>query len=250
MSYGLYISAEGARIQSQRMEIIANNLANVDTPGFKRELAVFQARYAEATEQGHDYPGSGSINDVGGGVTLRLTETDFSPGPLKRTSVPTDLAIRGQGYFVVQKGDQQYLTRAGNFQITAEGNLVTQQGYAVLADGGTPAAIDPTAGPFEVTPTGGLRQAGSVQMLTIVQPASAGDVVKAGENLFKPLAETQPVADNDRQVAAGYLEMSSVRPTTEMVQMIETARAVEANVNMMQTQDQMLSQLVTRVMRS
>jgi flagellar basal-body rod protein FlgF/flagellar basal-body rod protein FlgG len=250
MPYGLYISAEGARAQTERMEVIASNLANVDTAGFKRELAVFQARYAEAIEQGRDDPGSGSINDVGGGVMLRLTKTDFSPGPMKRTEALTDLAIQGQGFFVVQKDDQQYLTRAGNFQITAEGNLVTQQGYAVLSDGGSPIAIDPTAGPFEVTPGGAIRQGGSAQTLAMVQPASVGDLAKVGENLFKPLAEPQPVAESDRRVGWGYLEMSSVRPTTEMVQLIEAARGVEANVNMMQTQDQMLSQLITRVMRS
>jgi flagellar basal body rod protein FlgG len=87
-------------------------------------------------------------------------------------------------------------------------------------------------------------------VLAIVQPASVADLSKVGENLFKPLAETQPVEESDRRVGWGYLEMSSVRPTTEMVQLIEAARAVEANVNMMQTQDQMSSQLITRVMRS
>jgi flagellar basal-body rod protein FlgF len=250
MPYGLYISAEGARAQSQRLETIANNLANVATTGFKRELAIFQARYAEAIEQGRDYPGSGSVNDVGGGVMLRLTQTDFSPASLKRTGGPTDLAIRGKGFFVVQKDEQQYLTRAGDFQLTAEGNLMTQQGYAVLGDGGTPVAVDPGNGPYEITPSGAVRQGGSTQVLALVQPPSTGDLVKVGENLFKSLAETQPVADEDRDVGWGYLEASSVRPTSEMVQLIEATRAVEANVNMMQTQDQMLSQLVTRVMRS
>ncbi len=250
MPYGLYISAEGARAQTQRLETIANNLANVDTAGFKRDLAVFQARYAEAIDQGCDYPGSGSVNDVGGGVMLRLTQTDFAPGPLKRTGAPTDVAIRDKGFFLVEKDGQQYLTRAGDFQLTAEGNLITQQGYAVLSDGGTPITVEPGNGPFEITPRGALRQGGSAQMLAMVQPASLGDLVKVGESLFKSLAETEPVEENDRDVAWGYLEASSVRPTSEMVQLIEASRAVEANVNMMQTQDQMLSQLVTRVMRS
>jgi flagellar basal-body rod protein FlgF/flagellar basal-body rod protein FlgG len=232
------------------LETIANNLANVDTAGFKRELAVFQARYAEAIEQGRDYPGSGSVNDVGGGVMLRLTQTDFSPGPLKRTGAPTDVALRGKGYFLVEKDGQQYLTRAGNFRLTAEGSLVTQQGHAVLSDGGTAITVEPNSGPFEITPGGVVRQAGSAQMLAIVHPASTGELVKVGENLFRSTAETTPVAEADRDVSWGYLETSSVRPTAEMVQLIEAARAVEANVNMMQTQDQMLSQLVTRVMRS
>ncbi len=250
MSYGLYISAEGAQAQTRRMEIIANNLANVDTAGFKRELAVFQARYAEAVEQGQAQPGSGTINDTGGGIMLLKTATDFSPGPLRRTETPTDVAIPGEGFFVVQKGEEQYLTRAGNFQLTERGELVTQQGYAVLSDNGSPVVLEPGAGPFDITPAGTIRQRGSVQNLALVQPASRGDLVKVGENLFRPLAEPQPLADAERRVTAGYLEMSGVSPTTELVQMIEASRAVEANVNMVQTQDQMLSALVNRVMRS
>lgn len=253
MPYGLYISAEGAHAQSKRLEVIANNLANVDTVGFKRELAIFQARYAEATERGQDFPGSGSINDIGGGVLVRQTKTDFSPGPLKHTSLPTDMAIRGEGFFLVQKDGQNYLTRAGNFLINERGELVTQYGqqkYAVLNNEGAPIVIDPDSGPWRLTASGAIRQAGVVQNLAIVKPGSLGDLVKIGENLFRPLADPQPVAASERSVAGGYLEMSAVQPTTEMIELIEASRAVEANINMMQAQDQMLSGLVNRLMRN
>ena len=249
MAYGIYLSAEGASAQATRMEVIAHNLANVDTVAFKRELAVFQAAYAEAVEQGLDTPGSGSINDVGGGVMLLQTKTDFSTGPLKRTEIPTDVAITGDGFFVVQKGDQQFLTRAGNFRLTDRGDLVTQQGYAVLAEGGSPITIEARNGPFEVTPAGAIRQMGAAQNLAIVQPASPGELVRVGENLFQAKSEPQPVPPAARSVRPGYLETSGVRPTSEMVQLIEASRAIEANLNMMQTQDQMLSELVNRVMR-
>lgn len=250
MPYGLYISAEGACAQSRRLEVLANNLANVDTVGFKRELAVLQARYAEATQRGEDYPGSGSINDVGGGVHLRQTKTDFSSGPLRQTNIPTDMAIDGEGFFAVRKGDEVLLTRAGNFHINQRGELVTQQGYSVLSDAGTPVVVDLDLGPWHFLPTGTIRQAGVTQNLAIVKPASLGDLAKAGENLFRPLAETRPLAAGQRRVANGCLEMSGVQPTVEMVELIETSRAIEANVNMMQTQDQMLSGLVNRLMRS
>jgi flagellar basal-body rod protein FlgF len=250
MPYGLYISAEGAHAQTRRLEVLANNLANVDTVGFKRELAIFQARYAEATARGQDTPGSGSINDLGGGVWVPQTKTDFSPGTLKRTNVPTDVAIEGEGFFVVQKGDATYLTRAGDFHLNQRGELVTQQEYPVMNDTGTPVVIDPAGGPWHVSPTGTVRQRGMIQNLALVKPASLGDLAKAGENLFRPLAEAQPVPAAERRVASGFLEMSGVQPTTEMVELIETSRAIEANVNMMQTQDQMLSGLVTRLMRS
>lgn len=253
MPYGLYISAEGAQAQSTRLEVIANNLANVDTVGFKRELAVCQARYAEATQQGLDVPGSGSINDVGGGVLVRETKTDFSPGPLKQTGVATDMAIKGEGFFVVEKEGQEYLTRAGNFQLNEIGELITQYGgrnCAVLNDAGAPIVIDPDNGPWQLSSSGAIRQRGMVQNLAIVAPASLGDLVKMGENLFRPLDDPKPVPLNARNVAAGYLEMSGVQPTTEMVEMIEASRAMQANVNMVQTQDQMLSGLINRVMRS
>ena len=250
MPYGLYLSAEGAHAQVSRLEVVANNLANVDTVGFKRDLAIFQARYAEAVEQGLDEAGSGSINDLSGGVMVEQTATDYSPGPLKRTMVPTDMAIDGEGFFLVQKGDDVLLTRAGNFQMTAAGSLVTQQGYPVLNDSGAPVAIEPANGPWELTPTGTIRQRGVAQNLAIVQPASLGDLVKIGENVFRPLAEPEPVAGDQRRVLGGYLEMSGVRPTTELMEMIEASRAVEINLSMMQTQDQMLSALVNRVLRA
>jgi flagellar basal-body rod protein FlgF/flagellar basal-body rod protein FlgG len=250
MPYGLYISAEGAHAQSKRLEVIANNLANVDTVGFKRELAIFQSRYAEATQRGQDYPGSGSINDLGGGIAVRQTKTDFSAGPLKRTEVPTDLALDGDGFFVVQKDNQNYLTRAGNFRLTDKGELVTSQGYAVLSDSGSPIVIDRSNGDWQLMPSGAIRQRGAVQNLAIVQPRSLGDLAKSGENLFRPLAETEPVPANKRRAVSGYLEQSQVQPTMEMMDLIEASRAVEANINMMQTQDQMLSGLVNRLLKA
>jgi flagellar basal-body rod protein FlgF/flagellar basal-body rod protein FlgG len=250
MSYGLYISAEGAQAQTRRLEVIANNMANVDTVGFKRELAIFQARYAEAVEQGQAEPGSGSINDVGGGVMVRRTVTDFSPSAMKRTGSSTDAALPGDGFFVVEKDRQQYLTRAGNFRLTDRGELVTQQGYSVLSDNGSPIAIDPAGEPHEITPTGAIRQGTESQNLGLVRPVSQGDLVKVGENLFRPLAKPQPLEPGERRVAGGYLELSGVHPTTELVQMIEASRAIEANLSMVQTQDQMSSGLITRLMKA
>ena len=85
MPYGMYISAEGAQAQAQRLQTIANNLANVDTAGFKRDVASFQARFAEAIQQGADYSGSRSESDLGGGVKIIGTQTDFSNGTLRNT---------------------------------------------------------------------------------------------------------------------------------------------------------------------
>ncbi len=256
MPYGLYISAEGAQVQSRRLDVIANNIANVDTVGFKRDLAVMQSRYAEAVERGLAspagtmYPWSGTINDVGGGVQFRQTVTDFSPGPLKKTGNPSDVALQGDGFFVVQKGQDRLLTRAGNFRLTAAGDLVTQQGYPVLGEGNSPIRLSPTAGPWEIDSAGRVVQGTTRPALQIVKPASLGDLVKSGENLFRSLTEVRPVAPNERAVTSGCLEMSAVQPTTEMTTMIETSRILEANINVMKTHNQMLEGLIERVLKA
>lgn len=250
MPYGLYLSADGAHAAATRLEVIANNLANVDTVGFKRELALFRARYAEEIESGQAAPGTGEIEDVGGGVMVEETVTDFSPGPLKRTEIPTDMAIEGDGFFMVRKDGEDFLTRAGDFRLNAQGELLTQQGFPVLNDALEPIVIDPSGGPWQVSPAGEIRQRGATYSLAIVQPTSLGDLVRSGENLFEPLADPMPLPHSQRRVAGGYLEMSGVQPTMEMIGMIEASRVIEANLNMMQTQDEMLSGLINRLMRT
>lgn len=250
MPYGLYISAEGAQAQNRRMEVVANNLANVNTAGFKRQLAGFQARYTEAAERGLDVPGVGNLADLGGGVLFKSAKTDFSEGHLIHSRLPTDLAINGDGFFAVQKGNKVMLTRAGNFAVNPDGMLVTQQGYPVLSDSYTPITIDPEAGPWELQPDGSLVQDGTAQMLALVKPRSLGDLAHAAENLFLPLGPIQPVPPEMRALQREFYEGSTVEPTQEMIEMIETSRAFEANVNMIRNQDQMIGNLVSRVLKA
>ena len=250
MPYGLYISADGAQAQNRRLEVIANNLANVETTGFKRQLAICQARYAEAIQQGSAQPGSGSINDIGGGVSVERTETDFSPGPLKNTKLESDVAIPGEGFFAIRKGQETLLTRAGNFRVTQNGELVTQQGYPVLSEANTPIILTPGAGPWKITAAGTVMQAGNAQDLAIVKPASPGELVKVGENLFRPQGTVQAIPPTQRAVSSGYLEMSGVQPTTEMVSLIEASRVLEANLNVMKSQDRMLEGLINRILKA
>ncbi|MGH7194685.1 MAG: flagellar basal-body rod protein FlgF [Candidatus Saccharimonadales bacterium] len=250
MPYGLYISAEGAQAQSTRMEVIANNLANANTPGFKRELAIFQARFAEDIEQGQAAPGAGTLNDIGGGVETLATVTDFSNGPLQQTGVPTDLAIEGDGFFVVRRNGQNFLTRSGGFALNQTGTLVTHDGDVVLSATGTPIVVAADQGPWYVTPDGAVAQASELTPLALARPNSLGDLMKVGDNLFAPLAPTKPVDATQRRIASGVLEQSGVEPVMEMTEMIETSRAFEANVNMIRNQDQILGELVSRVLKT
>src|SRR5262249_54650570 len=192
---------------------------------------------------------SGTINDLGGGVRVAGTKTDYSQGTFKQTGRPTDLAIEGDGFFVVQRGKQTLLTRAGNFSINSGGTLVTQTGDAVLSDSGTPLAIDATGGPWTFTPDGSLQQAGTLTPLAIVRPKHISDLAKVGDNLFLSLSKPQNVQPEERRVATGTLEGSGIKPTLEMMELIEASRVFEANVNMIRNQDQMLGTLISRVLK-
>lgn len=218
--------------------------------GFKRDLAVMQSRYSEAIERGMASPGEAAQSDIGGGVQFQESVTDFSQGPLRRTGNPTDAALQGDGFFVVRKGQERMLTRAGNFRLKPTGELVTQQGYPVLSEDNTPITINPDGGRWDIGATGNVTQGSTSQPLQIARPASLGDLSKAGENLFRPLGSIHPVAAKDRAVAGGYLEMSSVEPTTEMTTMIETSRLIEANINVMKAHNEMLSNLIDRVLKA
>lgn len=250
MPYGIYISAEGANAQSRKLDTISNNLANVETVGFKRELAILQSRAAEAVSRGKVIPGRGALEDLGGGVEFRETKTDFAEGPMKYTKDPKNLAIHGDGFFQVKKGDQTFLTRAGNFQITSKGELITQQGYSVLNDSGQPVLLNPEVKTYEFSDAGELTQPGSSpQKLALVVPESFDELTKQGENLFSCSTAPKAVPDGQRKVASGYLEASTVKPTIEMTAMIEASRIFEANINMIKTQDQMLGGLISQVLR-
>jgi flagellar basal-body rod protein FlgF len=246
MAYGMYISAEGALAQSLRLETIANNLANVDTTGFKKDLALFQARLAEEPARGLAPAGDGSVNDIGGGVKPCESATDFSPGPMKNTGIETDLALRGRGFFMVDKHGEQMLTRAGNFTRRPDGMLVTPDDYPVLSEDGTPIILN---GPWMFSENGTLATSDAVFRLAIAEPESLGDLAKVGENLFRPLAKVGPLPEGLRTVAQGMLEGSGVNPVREMVEMIETTRAFEANVNMIRHHDQSFGTLISRILK-
>jgi flagellar basal body rod protein FlgG len=247
----MYISAEGAAAQAQRLEIIANNMANVDTAGFKQDVPMFQARFAEAIQKGQARPGDRSINDIGGGVKIIDIETDYSPGQMKRTGNDLDLAIGGEGFFHVH-GDEgkQYLSRAGAFELDTAGRLVTQNGLRpVLDQQGGEIVLSPNV-PFSISQDGFINQAGNVVALGMSRPDSLDQLVKVGHNMWQPMGAVKPLALEERNVRQGYLEVSGANPVRQMMAMIETTRAFEANTRMIQNQDSALGTLIGRVLRA
>jgi flagellar basal body rod protein FlgG len=250
MPYGVYLSAAGAHAQSHRMQVLSNNLANVDTPGFKPQQTILQSRFAEMIEEGQVPSGLSGADDIGGGVTIQRAQTQFAVGPMKTTGRETDFAIHDDSsFFVLQRGEDQLLTRAGNFLFDSSGRMVNQSGDEVLAEDGQPIQIEPGI-PVEVGPQGRLRQGANVWELMLARPKSMGDVSHLGGNKFKALAEFDLVPKADRKVVAGMLEQSAVSPTGAMMELIETSRVYEANVRMIQNQDSVMGTLISRVLQS
>ncbi len=250
MYYGLYISAAGANAQNQKVEILSNNLANVDTVGFKRELALLEARDAEAIERGMLSRGSQAIEDIGGGVRLLGTATDFSLGALKPTGIPTDLALEDTSlFFAVERNGEQLLTRAGNFQLREDGVLTSADGDPVLSTDGSPVQVDPEM-PWSLGERGTVEQAGEQIELAIFKATAPQNFLKVGLNSFSaPPADFQPATEDDRRVRTGYLEMSDVNSVEEMVELITTSRSYETNIRMIQNHDSMTGNLIGRMLK-
>jgi len=252
-SYGMYLSASGAQALSKQLDVLSNNMANSESAGFKKEFAVIQAHHSEAIEQGFAYVGSGSINDVGGGPQMMETVTDFSAGTPSTTGVETDFAIHddeGEQFFVITRGGDKVLTRAGNFGFSPLGVLQSDEGFPVLSADGEEIAIDTRYG-FKLSEKGVITQAetGLAIPLAIEKPASLGDLVKVGHTLFKSITPTVAVDPLDRDVRQGYLEKSTTSPVTEMMDMIRLTRAYEANTKMIQNHDTSTGALVNRILK-
>jgi flagellar basal-body rod protein FlgF len=249
MTYGIYLSAAGAHAQNHRLEVIANNLANVNTPGFKPHLAMLQARHSEAILRGEVSPGSRGIDDLGGGVQINSSQTSLQLGSIEQTKRKTDFALNDKdSFFVVQRGDQQYLTRAGGFVVNSTGHLTNTNGDYVLSTDGQPLRIDPSRS-YETANGGTIQQGEDVRALMVVKAREPGDLTRVGDNLFQSLTPTEPIPTRERQVVAGHLEKSAVSPTTAMMELIEASRLYEANLRMIQHQDQALGNLVGRILR-
>jgi flagellar basal-body rod protein FlgF/flagellar basal-body rod protein FlgG len=248
MAYGLYLSAAGANAQNHKLEVVSHNLANVNTPGFKPHLAVIKSRNSEAVERGDVPGGTGGVDDIGGSVTVAPSVTQVTQGPIRKTGGNSDFAINDdKSFFVIQRGDQKLLTRAGNFTFDATGKLVTPVGETVLSENGGPIVVNPLL-PFKVTDDGAVYQAGQRQNLMLAQPQETGDLSRVGDNLYQSLSELTIVPANERKVVGGAVEQSAVKPMEAMVELINTSRAYEANVRMIQTQDQTIGSLISRVL--
>lgn len=209
------------------LQVIANNIANISTTGFKREGLIFE-EFIVSTE---DIDHSLSM------ATADIRRTDFSQGPLTQTSSEFDFAIDGPGYFMVEYDGGQALTRAGNFGQNANGELVTENGHRVLDSGGAAIAIPPDARSIMLSRDGTLSADGRfISTITPMQPAP-GDVPKRiGGTMFVTEQPALPV--EGAVILQGFKEDSNVEAVLELARMIEVHRAYEQGSNLNKSEDE------------
>jgi flagellar basal-body rod protein FlgF len=253
MIYGLYLSAQGAETQAFRQTVLANNMANSGTTAFKPDIPLFRAHFPHDVIHLNQNNIPESIERQTGGVELVGTTTDHRQGPLNVTQAPFDVAIVGPGFLQVQKGNQTLLTRNGHMAQDINGQIVSaDDGAPILSTDGQPIVIPNDVQRITVAGDGlvsGLTFAGNsipLGQLAVVEPANYAALIKHGDSHYTA-ANVQPAVA--AQVRQGVLEESVTNPVDGMVELIQTARAFEMNVNMMKNQDEMLGQLIQSVPR-
>jgi len=247
MIYGLYQSAAGMLIGEYQQDVLANNLANAETVGFKRDIATFAERLRASEAGRRQGPTCGLLESLTGGVWLGQTTTDFSEAQFIRTDNPLDVALAGPGFLRVAADGRQYLTRDGRLVMDAGGWLVSAaDGAAVLGQAGQPIRLNPRGGAARIDEDGRIEQDGvTAGRLGIVDVADYGALRKAGHGRFA--ADGAALRGSPAKVISGAIEGSGVQPVRELVAMIEAARAYQLNAQMVSLQDQTAGRLINAV---
>lgn len=232
------LSRLGAQLRAT--QVLANNLANADTPGFQAQRPIF----ASALQPQAGAPRSAAAYSID-----RATWRDTAPGPLTTTGNPLDVALRGEGFFAVEtpEGEERY-TRAGRFTLSPEGRLVDAEGNAVLDARGTPIAFGPGDTRIEIQGDGTIRsESGVIGQLRVVRFDSPQRLRAEGDRLFA--AEEAPQPMERPGVVQGAVEGSNVRPVLEMVRMTEEVREFQNAVTFADREGDRLQSAVERILR-
>jgi flagellar basal-body rod protein FlgG len=254
MNAALWAAKTGLDAQQTEMAVISNNLANVNTTGFKEDRAAFEdLLYQNQTQAGADTSQttqSPSGMSIGTGVQVVATEKDYSQGSLTHTGNPLDVAVQGQGFFQIQMPDGTLAyTRDGTFQTNAQGQLVTSSGYLVQPGITVPQGAQSVTigndGTVSVTLAGqsAATQIGQLQLANFINPPGLQPI---GQNLLVQSAASgapqtrSPGTNGLGTLTQGQLESSNVNVVEELVNMIQTQRAYEMNSKAISTVDQML----------
>ena len=218
------IGTQGLFRQEKQFSIIANNLSNIDTIAYKKDVPIFWRIMTEASSQ----------------LSTRVVDTSttvFGQGDLRSTGNSLDLAIEGEGFYKIQTPAGVRYTRSGNFQLNGEGILVQANGFPVLGPGGE---ISLGSGTIVIAPDGSIRvngeDRGKISLVTLPDVTS---LKKEGQNLFKLEEDQEEKEVTESQIHQGSLEMSNVDSMKTMVQLLDSLRTFEACQRLVQANDEM-----------
>jgi flagellar basal-body rod protein FlgF len=244
MNVSLYQAAAAMNANARWQETIAENLASASVPGARSRQVSFSAVEAGLVRNTAFSTATRSL------IPVANTGINLLPGALQSSPSQLDFALEGKGFFEVQlaNGSHAY-TRDGGFQLNAQGQLVTKQGFLVLSDGG-PIQVDPNnEAPLAIAPTGEISQGEDLKgRLRMVEFNDARQLTAIGGGYF--LAENpslQTAASDTTRVHQGYIEGSNMSPTTEMAHLITAMRLFETNQRVMQMQDERMGRAITEL---
>ena len=214
----------------REMRLIANNIANSATSGFRQEGIVF-SEYVKSLD------GAPSLS-MGQG---NARHTSLEQGGLTQTGGQFDLAIEGEGFFLVETPAGDRLTRAGTFSPNAEGDLVTPDGFRVLDAGGAPVFIPPGASDVSIAADGTISSAGDpVGQMGVMQPINPQGLVREDGVMFRADEGFEPA--ESAQILQGFVENSNVNPILQLTRMIEVQRAYELGASFLESEDERMRQ--------
>jgi flagellar basal-body rod protein FlgF len=240
MDNTLLVSVSQQLASYDSMDTIANNLANISTPGFKRDSTIFE-EYVSQAKPAEGETGPQRISFVWNAGTAR----DLSSGRIEATKAPYDFAINGKGYFTIQTANGPRYTRDGHFTLDSTGRLVTEEGDAVQGDGGD-LTVTPQDGDVYVAQDGTITgKQGQLGKLTLVQFDDETKLSKEGSTLYSTTQTSQPVKSST--ITQGAIESSNVEPVVEISHMIEIMRAYQAVSNIMQSHDDLKRQAIDKL---
>ncbi|MEE9441140.1 MAG: flagellar basal-body rod protein FlgF [candidate division Zixibacteria bacterium] len=240
MIKGIYKAASGMVPRMKKQEITANNIANASTPGYKKD-STFIKELDTATKS--------ILPRKSDWQTPMIDQiyTDYSQGTFNKTGNPLDVAIEGEGFFVLESidgGDRQY-SRNGSFSVDIEGFLISSSGFRVMGEGGP---IEAAGGMVEINESGQLMIDGNItDRLQIVNFEDKSILGKVGSSGFMAPEDAGPLPAEGFSVRQGFLENSNINVIKEMVGMIITLRNFETGARMIQSQDESLKTLFTQV---
>lgn len=238
MIKGILTSGSGMKPMMNKMEVIANNLANINTNGFKRDSVFIDAMKNAGIEQAQGKP------ELAGFDARRVI--DFAEGSFIQTNNPLDLGLQGRGFFVIDTPAGKRYTRNGNFSVSVDGRVVTQQGYPVAGVNGAiqfPEIQNLAKENIRISETGEVSLGPKVLgRLQIVDFDDLAKLNKTGDTYFSTDAREIQIENGNNRVAVkqGFLEESNVDGIEEMIAMIELSRTFEASQRVLQSQDSTL----------